>query len=128
HLSTDFLTADQGKPCTGNRAAKFISDCSQVDRNRLAEGGKGGGVGGVGVDHAVDIGTLPVDVEVAGCIGRRLEASLHDLTFQVHYHVILWSQLIVEHAAGLDHHQPTLWITGTDIATSPDHQAVPGQF
>src|SRR6266567_3590219 len=121
HLPADFLTTNQGKTRAGNRAPKFVRDSREEDGNRVAEGGKGGGVGGVGVDHAVDIGTMPVDVEVAGCIGRGLEFALNDLAVQVDHHVILCSQLIVKYAARLNHHQSTFWITCTDIASCPDY-------
>ena len=45
HQLADILAADQAEPRAGDRPAKLVRLGGQVDRDGLADGGKGGGIG-----------------------------------------------------------------------------------
>jgi len=69
-----------------------------------------------------------MDVQMAGGVGGGLEAALNGISVQVKHYVVLGTQLFVEYATRFDHHQPTLWVSGADVATRPGHEAVLGQL
>ena len=69
HLLADLLAANQREAGAGDRAAKLIGHGGEVDRDGLADGGEGGGVGRVGMHNAVDIRPVAVDIQVAGRVG-----------------------------------------------------------
>ena len=75
HLLADGLAADQRKAGAGNRSAELVGLGGEIDRDRPAHGGEGRGVGRMGVHDAVDIGSVAIDVEMAGRVRRRLVAS-----------------------------------------------------
>ena len=78
----------------------------QHARDRLAAGGPGGGVGGVGVHHPADLGHVPVDVGVRGGVAGRRQVALDDRRRPGRTRPsISGGQLVVGHSGRLDHHQ-----------------------
>src|SRR5512135_179185 len=80
------------------------------------------------VDDAVDIGTMPIDVEMARRIGRRLERTLNLISIEVEHNHVLRTQLFVANPAGLDDDQPALRIARAYIPAGPHDEVVLWQF
>ena len=111
-------------------AAELVGHRGDHARDGLAARRPRGRVGGVRVHHAADLGHVPVDVGVRGGVARRAQAVLrHWLAVQVADHHRLRGQVVVGHAARLDHHElrgPR--DAGRHVARRPGHQAVADQF
>ena len=69
--AADRVVADQRERADRDLAAELVGHHGQHARDRLAARRPGGGIGGVGVHDAADVGHVPVDVGVRGGVARR---------------------------------------------------------
>ena len=84
---------------------------------------EGGGVGGVGVDHALDVGESLVEDEVRRGVAAGVEIAFDDLArLEIHNHHVGGFHLVVADAGGLDDDKTLLAVDARDVTPCEDNQ------
>jgi len=86
------------------------------------------GRAGVGVNHGTDAGEIQEQATVGGCIGRRAQITLHDITIKVHDDHVFRLQLGVIHTARLDGENTALLISYGNVSKGEIDEAGFRQF
>ena len=82
-----------------------------------------GGIGGVCMDHALDVGKSLVEDEVCRRVAAGVEVAFDDLSaFEVHNYHVRGFHLVVTDAGGLDDYKTFLSVDTGDVAPSVDDQ------